>query len=151
MQRREFCARACQATPLIAIASLLEGCSNSPTSPSGGGSSLSTVNGTPVGGGVSVTIDAASPLASAGGLALVQSARGSFLVARAAGDVFNVFTAICTHEGCTITNFSGDRFACPCHGSQYSTSAGTVLQGPAQRALQRFTASFANGVLTIAA
>ncbi len=41
----------------------------------------------------------------------------------------------CTHLGCTVTaNESG--FACPCHGSRFSSS-GAVLSGPAARPLRR--------------
>lgn len=49
------------------------------------------------------------------------------------------YTAVltrCTHRGCQVEP-TGDRLACPCHGSQY-TQTGEVLRGPAERALQRF-------------
>jgi cytochrome b6-f complex iron-sulfur subunit len=51
-------------------------------------------------------------------------------VVRAAG-ALDVFAANCSHLGCTI-EFQGGaaRFACPCHGSQFSPS-GQVLHGPA--------------------
>jgi hypothetical protein len=64
----------------------------------GGGSSTSSsginapalprVTGTAGGGGVQVTIDAASPLASPGAAALVQSPLGTLLVSRTAADAF---------------------------------------------------------------
>jgi thiosulfate dehydrogenase [quinone] large subunit len=45
---------------------------------------------------------------------------------------FVAFSAICTHEGCTV-NFdkSAEEFVCPCHGSIYNATTGAVLQGPA--------------------
>jgi Rieske Fe-S protein len=113
-------------------------------------SGLAALNGTVSGGGVTLTVDAASPLASVGGAALVQSSRGSFLVARVSQDGFSAVTATCTHQACTITGFSGSRYVCPCHGSNFDTS-GRVLQGPAVNALRQFPTAFANGVLTITA
>jgi Rieske Fe-S protein len=59
-----------------------------------------------------------------------------------AGD-FKGFTAICTHQGCTVASVSGGRITCPCHGSQYSITDGSVLQGPARGALAPVTVSVA--------
>ena len=106
------------------------------------------MNGSASSGTVTVTIDASSPLATVGGAALVQSASGSFLVSQTAQGTFVALTAICTHEQCTVTGFQSSRYVCPCHGSQYSTS-GSVVQGPATRALQQFATRFAANVLTI--
>jgi cytochrome b6-f complex iron-sulfur subunit len=97
---------------------------------------------------VAVNVDASSPLATVGGAALVQSASGSFLVSRTAQDTFVALTAICTHEGCTVTGFQSSRYVCPCHGSQYTTS-GAVVQGPATSSLRQFATRFTNNVLTI--
>jgi thiosulfate dehydrogenase [quinone] large subunit len=45
---------------------------------------------------------------------------------------FTAFSAVCTHAGCTVgfdkANFT---FDCPCHGSRYNATNGSVLQGPA--------------------
>jgi cytochrome b6-f complex iron-sulfur subunit len=105
------------------------------------------VQGTVSSGTVTVTIDANSPLASTGTAALVNTNSGNFLVSRA-GDQFTALTAVCTHEGCVVSNFGNNTFECPCHGSQYTTS-GSVVRGPATRSLAQFQTSFANGVLTI--
>jgi len=51
-----------------------------------------------------------------------------------AGD-FKAFTAICTHQGCTVGTVSGGRIKCPCHGSEYSIADGSVKAGPAPKAL----------------
>jgi Rieske Fe-S protein len=40
------------------------------------------------------------------------------------------FTAICTHQGCTVAP-AGKQFHCPCHGSIYDAATGKVIQGPA--------------------
>ena len=147
--RREFCTHAIS---IVAVTSLFEACggNGNPAGPGGGGSvpSLSVINGTAASGRVTVSIDAGSPLASVGSAALVQAGNQSYLVSRTGQETFNAMTAICTHEGCTVTGFSSNTFVCPCHGSQYSTS-GQVQSGPATRALQRFTTQFTNNVLTI--
>jgi Rieske Fe-S protein len=49
---------------------------------------------------------------------------------------FIALSPICTHRGCTV-DVQGDRLVCPCHGSTYDR-AGTVLRGPAERALARY-------------
>ena len=41
----------------------------------------------------------------------------------------------CTHLGCTV-NATTKGFACPCHGSVFTTS-GKVVKGPADRSLKR--------------
>ena len=152
--RRQFCAGACQAASAAALGSLvstlLASCGGgSPTSPSGSvGSALPIVNASRGNGVVTVTIDAASPLASVGGTALVQASGAVFLVARTTQDSFSALTAICTHQTCTITNFSNQLFVCPCHGSEFDT-AGQVARGPAVIPLHQYSTQFANNVLTI--
>jgi cytochrome b6-f complex iron-sulfur subunit len=95
-----------------------------------------------------VNIDAASPLNTVGGAALLRVSGGSFLVSRTAQDTFVALTATCTHEACEVTGFQNQRYVCPCHGSEYSTS-GSVTKGPAPLALRQFATRFANNVLTI--
>ena len=146
--RRVFCLQACEVASLAALGSMLQACSGSPTSPTSTAPALPTINGAVANGVVTVTIDPASSLASVGGAALVQVSSGAFLVARTAQNTVTALTAICTHEGCTITGFQSPVYVCPCHGSQYSTSGG-VLNGPATQALRQFTTQFVNNVLTI--
>jgi cytochrome b6-f complex iron-sulfur subunit len=54
---------------------------------------------------------------------------------------FHVISAICTHLGCTV-QWRESEFNCPCHGSHYSPD-GTVISGPAPRALPWFAVSVA--------
>ena len=48
---------------------------------------------------------------------------------------FQAFTAICTHQGCTVSSVSGGTINCPCHGSKFSLTNGSVVAGPAPSAL----------------
>jgi cytochrome b6-f complex iron-sulfur subunit len=145
--RRTFCVQACGALSLTTIGAMLSGCGGSPTSPSSA-PPLPTINASVANGVVSITIDSASPLANVGGAALVQTSSGMFLVARTGQSTFTALTAICTHEGCTVSGFENQTYVCPCHGSRYNTS-GTVVNGPAPTALRSFPAQFNNNVLTI--
>ena len=144
--RREFCASACRAASL-AVAGTFVGCGGSPTSPSTSAPQLSSVAGTLAGRTISVTLAAASALASVGSAALVQTSLGTFLVARTGQDSFSALTAVCTHDMCTVTGFESNQFVCPCHGSRYTT-AGAVANGPAPRPLQQYATQVSDGVLT---
>jgi len=44
---------------------------------------------------------------------------------------FHAFTAVCTHAGCTVGSVSSGTINCPCHGSRFSISNGSVVNGPA--------------------
>ncbi|MHB1067876.1 MAG: Rieske (2Fe-2S) protein [Candidatus Nanopelagicales bacterium] len=52
-----------------------------------------------------------------------------------AGEV-KAFTAICTHQGCLVSSVEGNQIICPCHGSRFSATDGSVVQGPATLPLQ---------------
>jgi cytochrome b6-f complex iron-sulfur subunit len=145
--RREFCVRTGQAAAMLA-AGVVAGCGGGGTSPSSTNTpQLGTVAAAVAGRVVSVAVDGSSALNPVGSAVSVQTSLGPFLVAHTAQDTFVALTATCTHEGCTITGFGNNRFVCPCHGSQYSTSGGVVM-GPASRSLQAYPTQFANGVLT---
>jgi thiosulfate dehydrogenase [quinone] large subunit len=59
-----------------------------------------------------------------------------FLVIRGDGNTVHAFSAICTHQGCTVAfNQSANSIICPCHGAEYNPQTGAVTQGPAMRAL----------------
>ena len=59
------------------------------------------------------------------------------------------FSAICTHRGCTIDGVSPARFDCQCHGSSFDSNTGSVLNGPALRALAPLTVEIHDGVVDI--
>lgn len=74
---------------------------------------LATVASVPVGDAVSATLDGKPILIS-------QQTAGTIVA----------FTAICTHQGCTVAP-AGKEFRCPCHGSVYNAATGAVISGPA--------------------
>jgi cytochrome b6-f complex iron-sulfur subunit len=144
--RRQFCARS--AALLGVIAPLCSGCA-SPTGPSNA-NALPVVSATQSGLIYSVTVDASSPLANVGALAIVQGPNALFLVAHTASASFTALSATCTHQVCTVSGYSGSTFVCPCHGSQFDTS-GRVVGGPAPAPLQQYATQFAGNVLKITA
>ncbi|MFE1247764.1 Rieske (2Fe-2S) protein [Streptomyces sp. NPDC058735] len=48
---------------------------------------------------------------------------------------FKAFSAICTHQGCTVGSVADGTIDCPCHGSRFRIADGSVANGPATRAL----------------
>jgi len=148
--RRTFCRNTGQVASLTilgaSLGAIFEGCST-PTSP-GTAPLLQVVSAQVVNNSVIVVIDASSPLSTVPSAVIVQSALGFFLVARSGQNTFTALTAICTHQTCTITEFEGQTYVCPCHGSQFSRS-GQVISGPATTSLRQFATRFDGAVLTI--
>ena len=54
-------------------------------------------------------------------------------VANAGGRVY-AFDDTCTHAGCSLAEgeLDGTTVTCPCHGSQFDVTSGTVRRGPAR-------------------
>lgn len=148
--RRTFCFHTVEIGKLVALGTilmpLLSACKDD--SVSADAPSLPTIQATAQNTTITLTIGATSPLASVGGAALVQYNGGALLVARTAQDTYIALTAVCTHQGCTITGFKDQLYVCPCHGSRFRTN-GQVAQGPAQAALRSFPTQFVNDQLTI--
>ncbi|MEJ7834128.1 MAG: Rieske (2Fe-2S) protein [Nocardioides sp.] len=80
------------------------------------GSALASVSDVPVGGGLIL-----------GDMLIVitQPTEGEF----------KAFTAVCTHEGNTVTSVEDGTIECSFHGSSYSAETGEVEGGPAPSAL----------------
>ncbi|MGH3094386.1 MAG: Rieske (2Fe-2S) protein [Streptosporangiales bacterium] len=54
------------------------------------------------------------------------------------------FSAICTHQGCTV-NARGEQLHCPCHGSVFQATTGDVTHGPAPSPLPPIPVRTADG------
>jgi Rieske Fe-S protein len=96
------------------------------TGAAGGGSSAA--------GGGSTSAAAPSALATTaeipvdGGKILADK---KIVITQPASGTFKAFTAVCTHQGCTVGSISGGAIHCPCHGSAFSIKDGSVVNGPA--------------------
>jgi nitrite reductase/ring-hydroxylating ferredoxin subunit len=63
---------------------------------------------------------------------------------------FKAFSAICTHQQCVVTEVKGEDIDCTCHGSKFSITDGSVVQGPATKPLENLQVSVKNGEITVA-
>jgi Rieske Fe-S protein len=148
--RRDFCLKACQVTSIAAaggiLGSILQSCSQ-PNNPADT-PSLPTINGTVTNGTIAISTASGSPIAGVGSAALVQYSSGSILIAHTAAATFVAVSAICTHQGCLISGYSGGTYTCPCHGAQYNTS-GQVTRGPAPAALHTYPTTVASDQVLI--
>lgn len=77
----------------------------------------------------------------------VSEPSGRFHVCHTADDSLVTLYGVCTHLGC-LPKWQTDRFACPCHGSQFQLD-GEYITGPAPRPLDVFvtTITFADGTV----
>ncbi|MFD5102975.1 Rieske (2Fe-2S) protein [Streptomyces albidochromogenes] len=48
---------------------------------------------------------------------------------------FKGFSAICTHQGCTVGSVEDGTINCPCHGSKFRVTDASVAAGPAREPL----------------
>ena len=70
-----------------------------------------------------------------------------------AADGVVAYSAICTHQGCTVTDWLTAKqvLQCPCHQSEYDPRRGAkVVAGPAPRPLPALPLKLAGDVLVVA-
>lgn len=114
---------------------------NTPSQPSGAASGITVTSNT-----VTIDLTQVNTLNSAGGWILIDDAK--MLVVNTGGG-FSALTSICTHTGCDRNwSLNNNEFVCSCHGSRFTT-AGAVVQGPANRPLTAFGTSRSGDILTI--
>ncbi len=106
-----------------------------------GGSSPSASAGGDAG-GAGGSLVAASDVPVGGGVVLEKQ---NVVVCQPAEGTFTAFSATCTHQACTVASVKNGRISCPCHGSAYSAKDGSVLNGPATRALAEVAVSVEGG------
>jgi Rieske Fe-S protein len=129
---------------LVGLAGAVSACSSG-----GSSSSSSSAAGTTTGGAASNATSSAPGAASGGnsapgalattseipvGSGKIFTSEKVVVTQPEAGD-FKVFSAVCTHMGCLVSTISNGTIDCPCHGSQYSITNGSVVAGPAPKPL----------------
>jgi nitrite reductase/ring-hydroxylating ferredoxin subunit len=102
----------------------------SASSSSGGGINLGPASAIPVGGGKAFTDQQ---------ILVTQPAKGEY----------KAFTAVCTHQQCIINEVSGGTMNCPCHGSKFSITDGSVKAGPAPSPVAAKTVTVTNGDIIV--
>jgi len=104
------------------------------TTPGGSGADGSTPAGSAGGSGGAGTALVATAKVPVGGGVILGGPR--IVVTQPAQGTFKAFTAVCTHQSCTVAMVKDNVITCPCHGSAYSAMDGSVKNGPATRALR---------------
>jgi Rieske Fe-S protein len=61
---------------------------------------------------------------------------------------FEAFSSICTHQGCQVDTVT-TTINCPCHGSKYSITDGSVVNPPAPKPLPAKTIEVDGDTLTV--
>ena len=116
--RRAFLRAACACCAAVGVAAC--GGSSSPRR-SAPGQVLAQLADVPVGGSASATSPDGKPL----------------LLARPTATTVVGFSAVCTHQGCTVEP-SGSKLGCPCHDAVYDAFTGAVVSGPAPLPLTKY-------------
>jgi Rieske Fe-S protein len=100
------------------------------TGPAATGPTLAKVADIPVGGG------------------RIFGDRGVVVTQPQAGTI-KAFSTACTHQGCTVTKVDAT-IDCLCHGSHFDIADGSVVGGPAPRALPPVAVKVSRGTITMA-
>jgi nitrite reductase/ring-hydroxylating ferredoxin subunit len=136
-----------------AAALLLAACGGDPPSGTQGGTDGGDTTGGENGDGGQV-VEPGQVLASAddvpvGGALAVTVGGAQLLVTQPEEGTFAAFSAICTHERCTVGPGEGE-LLCPCHASRYDLATGEVLGGPAPSPLPEVSVTVEGGDVTSA-
>ncbi len=117
-----------------------------PTSPGTPASGVTYANGV-----VTIPLTSAAGLAASGGYLITNagtnnvvdaSGRGpNVIVINTGNDTYRAFTSTCTHDNCTVSDFTNSRIHCACHDSYYDAT-GKNVAGPAPRPLTEYPVQF---------
>ena len=111
-----------------------------------GSSDSASASGSATGGGQGATVLAQTSQVPVGSGTILAD-RQIVLTQPTSGD-FKAFTAVCTHQGCTVSTIDSGLIQCPCHGSQYHIADGSVANGPAPKPLAPIPIKVADGQIT---
>ncbi|MFJ4788250.1 Rieske (2Fe-2S) protein [Streptomyces sp. NPDC088794] len=72
------------------------------------------------------------------------------VVTQPTAGTYKAFSSKCTHQGCAVTQITGDVIVCPCHKSEFSVADGSVKKGPATQPLPEQTITVTGDSITLA-
>ncbi|MDH6113317.1 Rieske Fe-S protein [Kitasatospora sp. MAP12-15] len=118
------------------------GCSGSGSTGSGGSTDAkSTAKAEPV------TVGAVADVPVGGGKVYREQ---KLVVTQPAAGQYKSFSAVCTHAGCTVDQVASSLIQCPCHGSRFNITDGSVADGPAPSPLPEYQVTVQNGAFVVA-
>jgi len=117
---------------VLAVAAALPGCATA-------GRNVAAGPGTTLGSTAQVPVGAGAVFADQ-----------QVVVTQPSAGTFEAFSAICTHQGCTVNDVTGGTINCSCHGSMFDITDGSVVRGPAQQALPRLGVTIERTMLKLA-
>ncbi|AVH55823.1 MULTISPECIES: Rieske (2Fe-2S) protein [Streptomyces] len=77
-------------------------------------------------------------------------AKAKVVVTQPTSGDFKGFSAICTHQGCTVNKVQDGEILCPCHKSKFKITDGGVAEGPATKPLPAAEVTVADGTIRLA-
>jgi Rieske Fe-S protein len=104
-------------------------------------------SGTGGAGAASGKLAATADVPVGGGIILPDAA---LVITQPKAGTFKAFSAICTHQGCTVSTVESGTINCPCHGSQFAIADGAVVNGPAKKPLPAKKITVSGGSITAA-
>lgn len=81
-----------------------------------------------------------------GGVILKDAA---YVVTQPTAGTFKAFSKICTHQGTVVNRIEKGAIICPNHGSSFSVTDGSVVTGPATKALPETKVTLSGDSLVI--
>ena len=130
------------------LAVALTACSSSDDSSSDTSGSTSTAGASTAQGDAGGTeLAKTSDIPEGGGK--IFASQGVVVTQPTAG-TYKAFSSKCTHQGCAVSSISSGAIVCPCHGSEFSVTDGSVKKGPATQGLPAEQISVSGDSITLA-
>ncbi len=111
-----------------------------------GGSGPAAGAGDSAGGGSGGTLGTTAEIPVGGGKVFADQ---KVVVTQPKAGEFKAFSAICTHQGCTVGSVANGKINCPCHNSNFSATDGSVVNGPARSGLASRTITVDGDSITL--
>jgi Rieske Fe-S protein len=149
IQRREFFAKALLGVGVAACSGILAACepfiSKIPVAPTGSQAIFDTIKDDPTGILKTVGNGIVVPLKDANGNSI--NGAHSIVIMRIGTDAKPEYIALssrCNHEDCDVVAPAapGENIVCPCHNSEFSSTDGKLIAGPATASLGKFNSSY---------
>ncbi|QWC85313.1 Rieske (2Fe-2S) protein [Nocardioidaceae bacterium] len=120
---------------------------------SSGGSSSSGSGSASAGEGDVGSTGTGVPVAevAVGGGVIVGDVDAPYVVTQPTEGEFKAFSAVCTHQSCTVSSVSSGTIVCACHNSEFDATTGEVLGGPAPSPLPELSVTQEGDTLVVQA